>query len=62
MDKTTLTEDQDDTLIEFKEGVVYETTYDWGLGYVISDSDAFDYSLVDETVTSETIKEIFDMK
>lgn len=48
-----------DTLIVFKEGEEYQTTFAWGVGYVISESDAFDESLVDEDVSSEVVASIF---
>ena len=46
--------------IEFKEGVEYKTTFPWGVGYVITESDAFDDTLVrDDTSGKEVQASIF---
>lgn len=55
----TITPEETDTIV-FEEGQQYETTFAWGLGYVISDSDAFDDSLVDSSVSSEVVASIFE--
>jgi|GEM_PF-5468377 len=50
----------DDTAtLVFEEGRTYETTFAWGLGYVISESDAYDPSLVDSSVNDEIVSSIF---